>query len=244
MPRLLPAALLLLSLTPTRPDLSSKPGRYRYAAHSTEAHAYTTMFGTLEVDVDRRHWLTINLERGGADILRFTATLDSVAYAITRSTVPPGLMPPLPDVSTIRAVSFQGTMSTRGVVYTLEKPSELDTLVSKYLSTVLAPLPPQARAGAMHADTTDSTAVYITVLGDTVISKERAWRIEEMRRHAASAPGDTASAPVFSAVHYVGARGVYLGMRATARRKEVVTTRMGIKAPGTVRETTTMELLR
>ncbi|HEX6534746.1 MAG TPA: hypothetical protein VF041_09110 [Gemmatimonadaceae bacterium] len=180
------AMLAAAAELPAQSAIVYKPGARTY-------HLVSVITRTQEVDgqkskyrITNEQQVSVNLSAHGKDTLDFSYTLDS-----SRLSSDPPVQ--LQDVSKMQGTKVTGAMSPRGEVFTItsNRPSD-DASVKNLVEGMrrfLLTLPRDAKVGSQWTDTTRSamrdngndldmsTITTSTIVGDTTLGGERAWRV-------------------------------------------------------------------
>lgn len=198
--------------------------RYRLSVHAT-AHAAQGAAGQ-DVSYDTQQRMTVTLARRTADTLALSITLDSVSGKLPNGA-------PI-DGSSMLGVKLAAAVSPLGRVYAREGMSGPGVAslggFADELYRFLPALPATLKPGVSWADTISSPIAQMgtqlkrsivttyTVLGDTLIGGQAAWRIERSAMSTLSGTGNAMGQPVDisssgtgSGALYVSRAGRYLG---------------------------------
>ena len=209
-------------------------GTYRYAVTTTVERSQDQPADRppFTFQVVTKQQVTLTLAPAGGDTLDLTITVDSVSVSSS-------LTAPAPSLDRIRGAKLKGKVSPPGRVYAFQAPANADpetTALYSAFRRFLVPLPSAPSVGSRWVDTTtdrvtkeglDVTTRTITtsrVAGDTTIGGQPAWRIERnsvIEAHGTGTEGGrelrVRNDGTIAGMHYVSARGVYLGSSSTQR---------------------------
>lgn len=228
--RTLPLGILLavpLAAAPARAQgVEYAPGTTRYRLSTTTKGSQTSPMGSQDFKVDAKQLLTVNLAKASKDTLVATVTLDSLSIESSRGAQ---------DLSSLVGSKFVTYISPTGKFYSSHSPEGNDPVLTQVTESVARFLPAYRRdikSGLTWSDTTagkinqqgmelDRTIISnYTVLGDTTVSGEKAFKVARASTVKAAGSGTTSGQPIAiesatnsDAVFFLSPRGVYLGGR-------------------------------
>lgn len=188
------AATLLLALPVAAAPLSAQgveyaPGTASYHVSTATKGTQSSPLGSSDFDVGVEQRVTVNIVRQTKDTLLATLTLDSISLSSTG---------PTPDVSRLQGSRFTSLLSPTGKVYSTKGPPGADALLGQVTESISHFLPSyraDLHTGLTWSDTStgkvtqqgmelDRTIITgYTVLGDTTVGGERAFKV---RRHTSA----------------------------------------------------------
>lgn len=241
--------LLSLGALPLLASAAALPGQtlVRYSPGSRHYHLVSVL--TRAQDAGGQHaefkitndqqW-SVKLTAHARDTLEFAYTLDSASL-----TTDPARQD-LPDVSQMKGTEVHGVMSATGKVYSYASSVDSSDASARNLvegmSRFLIALPTNAKVGSTWKDTTratikqsgsdleSQTITTSTILGDTTVSGQRAYRIR--RSSELSIKGTQAQIGNSmtidgkghgDATYYVSTAGVFLGSSSTQAMQLLLT---------------------
>lgn len=228
------AARLAAAPAPAAAASSAAPKPFEYAP-STSQYRFTSaakisqsaMGQSQDFETSAMRLLSITVARGGADTLSLTMVLDSVTIVAAMGMTPPG-------VDKLAGAKFSAKVSPSGAVYSASGPSEAESPQAAAMTDEIGRILPRIRTmlapGASWTDTLSDKPKqsgmsldrqiisHFTVVGDSTVGGEAAWKIARESNATASGSGAPQGQNVVfeststgKGVIFIAKRGLLLG---------------------------------
>lgn len=259
-----PTVLLAVFLLPA---VAAAQG-FEYAAGTSQYRVTSKTHGSQEAmgqknefDTSNDQLLTVTVARQAKDTLNVTVTIDSL-----NAVGPMGMTPP--GIEKLRGVKIAAKMAPHGVVYSTSGPtddsipqgSQVTDELTRFLPRIRAKLAP----GATWTDTTVGkinqggisvdrrTIAKFTVVGDTTLGAQKAWKIARETSTALSGSGTSQGQPMTmegtsngKGTLLVSPAGVFLGgLNQDDALIKIVLAANGMEIGVTTQATTTVEKVK
>ena len=246
------ATLLIAGAFPALGPIHYEPTTQHYRMHQIVDRSEVRNGEKRIVTITNEQQMTMSIVGPGSkraltdkDTLHFAVTLDSVSMSANVATQ-------LPDVSVMQGTTVKGLMLPTGKVLSFGSDTKKDDGVDresivKSMASFLLTLPPTASGGATWVDTAltnvsnngstmkGQTITTSTVLGDTTVAGQKAWRVHRVSSFTISGSQAQENQTISmegtgsgEAMYYIGVNGVFLGSTATQ------TMNQSVKADGLV----------
>lgn len=203
------------------------PGTARYRLTSTTKGAQEAMGQKQEFESSNSQLLSITVARPAKDTLAMTAVIDSIAAVGPMGMVPPGL-------DKLLGIKVVAKLSPFGAVYSSEGPKDTTIANVGQITEEMGRFLPRIRgrltAGSSWTDTTAGKVkqngididrqviAKYTVLGDTTIGGEKAWKIARETTTSLSGSGAPQGQPMTmegvsngKGTLFMSTKGVFVG---------------------------------
>jgi len=238
-------------------EYAASTGQYRFTASSKISQSM--MGQSQDLETSSMRLVSITVARAAADTLSLSIVLDSVSVVGPMGMSPPGM-------EKLAGAKFAAKVSPSGAVYSASGPSEAELPLAAGMTDELGRMLPRIKATlAQGATWTDTVAdkpkqtgmsldrqiiSHFTVVGDSTVSGEAAWKI--MRESTTTTSGTGASQGMALVLETSGTgkniiliskRGVLLGEEG----EEISNAKVTMTADGTeigIKSTTTTKVLK
>lgn len=184
--RLALATMLAFPAVAAAQSFEYAPGSGRYRLTSTTKGAQEAMGQKQEFETNNSQLLTVTLARAAKDTVAMTVVLDSISAVGPMGMTPPGL-------DKLLGIKVSAKLSPFGAVYSAEGPSDTTIANVAQITEEMGRFLPRIRgrlaAGSSWTDTTTGSlkqnemdierqvVARYTVVGDTTVGGEKAWKI-------------------------------------------------------------------
>ncbi|MDQ2665578.1 MAG: hypothetical protein M3Z05_06170 [Gemmatimonadota bacterium] len=204
-------------------------GTTKYRVSTNAKGSQISPAGSQSFEISLREQITVDVMKHAKDTLMATMTVDSISLNSSAG--------PTPDVSTVRGAKFLSLMSPTGKVYSTQPPAGLDAAAAQVTEGIGRFLPAyraNLAKGATWADTTkgkinqqglelDRTIISnYTVIGDTTLAGQRAFRVKRVTSTKATGSGDAQGTPITmetvgagTAMYFISSKGAFMGATST-----------------------------
>lgn len=181
------------------------PGKAQYRLTSTTKGAQEAMGQKQEFESTNSQLLSVSLARQTRDTVALTVVIDSITAVGPMGMVPPGL-------DKLIGISVSAKLSPFGAVYSTEGPKDTTianiSTITEEMGRFLPRIRGKMTAGSSWTDTTTGKVKQngldidrrviskFTVVGDTLVSGDRAWKIARESNTTLSGTGAPQGQPM------------------------------------------------
>ena len=199
------AALVIVPSAALAQGFEYTPSKAQYRLTSTTKGAQEAMGQKQEFESSNSQLLSVSLARQARDTVALTVVIDSIAVVGPMGMVPPGL-------DKLIGMSVSAKLSPFGAVYSTESPKDTSianiATITEEMGRFLPRIRGKMTAGSSWADTTtgkvkqngldiDRTVISkFTVVGDTLISGDKGWKISRESSTSLSGSGAPQGQPM------------------------------------------------